>query len=290
MKPLILIAAAAALALGACSDAASVGGDAAFGKRVRAYLLEHPEVLEEAIVKLEEKKAAQATASQSKALASSRQALERDPRDFALGPADAKVAVVQFFDYRCPYCKTIADDYVRLAQQQPDVRFVFKEWPILDRGGEPVSEYAARAALAAKAQGKYLQVHQALMSARALDMATIDLVLAANGVDLAAAKAAVNAPAVGEHLRETGKLADSIQAGGTPAFFVAGKPVEFTGPEALTTAIAQAKRESGPPARPATRSAGTDRPPSSAEPSPESPGRRPPAPSDSGSLPASAAP
>jgi protein-disulfide isomerase len=245
MKSLILTAAAAALTLAACSDGAAVGGDAAFGQRVRAYLLEHPEVLEEAIVKLEEKKAAQAAASQTKALAGSRQALERDPRDFALGPADAKVAVVQFFDYRCPYCKTVAGDYVRLAQQHPDVRFVFKEWPILDRGGEPVSEYAARAALAAKAQGKYLQVHQALMSARALDMATIDRVLAANGVDLAAAKAAVNTPAVGEHLRENGKLADSIQAGGTPAFFVGGKPVEFTGPAALTEAIAQAKRGGG---------------------------------------------
>ena len=241
MKTQILLAAAAALALSACSEAGAVGDDA-FGKRVRAYLLEHPEVLEEAIVKLEEKRAVASTAAQTKALAGARSALDRDPRDFALGPADAKVAVVQFFDYRCPYCKTVAGDYVRLAQANPDVRFVFKEWPILDRGGEPVSEYAARAALAAKEQGKYLQVHQALMSAKALDMAGVDRILAANGVDLAKAKAAVQSPAVSDQIRDVAKLANDVQAGGTPSFIVAGKPVEFTGPESLAQAIAEAKR------------------------------------------------
>jgi protein-disulfide isomerase len=245
MKIQILLAATAALAVAACSEAGAVGDDA-FGKRVRAYLLEHPEVLEEAIVKLEEKRAVANTAAQTKALAGARQALERDPRDFALGPADAKVTVVQFFDYRCPYCKTVADEYVRLAQREPDVRFVFKEWPILDRGGgEPVSEYAARAALAAKAQGKYLPVHQALMSAKALDLAGVDRILAANGVAMAPAKTAVDSKAVGDHIRDVAQLAQQVQAEGTPAFFVAGKPVEFTGPESLAGAIAAAKRGGG---------------------------------------------
>ena len=243
MKISILLA-AVTLVLAGCSEAAAPG-DEAFGRRVRAYLLEHPEVLEEAIVKLEEKRAAASTAAQTKALAASRQALERDPRDFATGPADAKVAVVQFFDYRCPYCNQVADQYVRLSQQHPDVRFVFKEWPILDRGGEPVSEYAARAALAAKEQGKYLPVHQALMSARALDLAAVDRILAANGVDMAKAKAAVESKGVSEHIRDTAKLARDVQAEGTPAFIVAGKPLEFTGPESLAAAIAQAKRDGG---------------------------------------------
>ena len=243
MKTKILLAAAAAVALGACSEAGV--GDEAFGRKVRAYLLEHPEVLEEAIVKLEQKRAEASTAAQTKALAGARQALERDPRDFALGPADAKVTVVQFFDYRCPYCKTVADEYVSLAQREPDVRFVFKEWPILDRGGEPVSEYAARAALAAKAQGKYLPVHQALMSAKALDVAGVDRILAANGVAMGPAKTAVDSKAVGDHIRDVAQLAQQVQAEGTPAFFVAGKPVEFTGPESLASAIAAAKRGGG---------------------------------------------
>ena len=242
MKAKILFAAGAALLLGACSETGA-GGDDAFGKRVRAYLLEHPEVLEEAILKLEEKRAVASSAAQTKALAAARQSLERDPRDFATGPADAKVTVVQFFDYRCPYCKQVADEYVRMSQQHPDVRFVFKEWPILDRGGgEPASEYAARAALAAKQQGKYLPVHQALMSAKALDMAAVDRVLAANGVDMTAAKAALRSKPVSDHLRDVATLAEQVQAGGTPSFVVAGKPLEFTGPESLSRAIADAKR------------------------------------------------
>lgn len=150
MKPTLAAALAALPLLAACQPA----DDAVFGQRVRAYLLEHPEVLEEAIRKLDENRTVQATAAQTKALAANRQALERDPRDPVIGNPNGSVTVVEFFDYRCGYCKSIAPEVLALLDSEKDVRFVFKELPILpDANGRiGVSERAARLALAANAK------------------------------------------------------------------------------------------------------------------------------------------
>src|SRR3954469_6326699 len=97
---LALPLAIASLTLAGCDQAKP---DKAFGEKVRAYLLEHPEVLMEASQKLQEKQAAQQTASAQKAIGQYRQAIERDPRDIVINPAGT-ITVTEFFDYRCGYC------------------------------------------------------------------------------------------------------------------------------------------------------------------------------------------
>jgi protein-disulfide isomerase len=82
------------------------------------------------------------------------------PQMPALGSARAKISVVEYMDYNCPYCRLMAPNFQRLVKTDPDVRVIFKDWPIFG----PVSTYAARAALAAQYQGKYLVAHQALLS------------------------------------------------------------------------------------------------------------------------------
>ena len=97
------------------------------------------------------------------ALPALRAALERDPRDFVANP-NGKVTVTEFYDYRCPHCINIAPKVVGLIRSRPDVRFVFKEMPIFGA----TSEHAARAAFAAKAQGKdYVGLYEAFMGDRA---------------------------------------------------------------------------------------------------------------------------
>ena len=238
--PALLGAALAALALAGCSEAS--GGDEAFGKRVRAYLLEHPEVLEEAIQRLDQKRAEASAADQVKALAANRQALERDARDPVFGQADAPVTVVEFFDYRCPYCKTVADDVVALASAGRDIRFVFKELPILpDANGRlGVSERAARLALAAHGQGKYLAVHSDLMAARPLDDVVLERIARKHGLDPAMARTA--SPAVGAHLEANQKLAEALGVSGTPAFVVGDVVIPGADLEALRAAIVQARK------------------------------------------------
>ena len=99
-------------------------------------------------------------ADQSVALLSSRRdVLERDPNAPVLGNVDGDVTIVEFFDYNCPYCKRVKPEIQALMAADPDIRLVCREWPILGEG----SVFAARAALAARNQGKYEEFHWALM-------------------------------------------------------------------------------------------------------------------------------
>jgi protein-disulfide isomerase len=99
-------------------------------------------------------------ADQSVALMSSRRdVLERDPNAPVLGNVDGDVTIVEFFDYNCPYCKRVKPEIQALMAADPDIRLVYREWPILGEG----SVFAARAALAARNQGKYEEFHWAMM-------------------------------------------------------------------------------------------------------------------------------
>src|SRR6201999_4233380 len=97
-------------------------------------ILEHPEIIEEAAIKLETKKAEEAAAEAQRVsqvlIPRHREAIERDRRDFVANPS-GKITVTDFFDYRCGYCRAAAPEVLRLIRENPDVRLVFKEYPIL---------------------------------------------------------------------------------------------------------------------------------------------------------------
>jgi protein-disulfide isomerase len=212
------------------------------GSNVRAYLLEHPEVLQEAQMALQTKDAEAAVEETNQAAAANAGLLAPDARDPAFGPANAKVTVIEFFDFRCPGCKAVAHDYRALIAAHPEVRFVFKDWPILDRGDDITSQYAARAALAAHQQGKYLEVYDALMTERALSIEAIDAILAAHGVDMARAKAAIAAPDTTRHIADIHTTAAALRLRGTPTFFVNGKASPGIDPAEIGKLIEAAKR------------------------------------------------
>lgn len=212
------------------------------GSNVRAYLLEHPEVLQEAQMALQTKDAEAAVEETNQAAAANAGLLAPDARDPAFGPANANVTVIEFFDFRCPGCKAVAHDYRALMAAHPEVRFVFKDWPILDRGDDITSQYAARAALAAHQQGKYLEVYDALMTERALSIEAIDAILAAHGVDMARAKAAIAAPDTTRHIADIHTTAAALRLRGTPTFFVNGKASPGIDPAEIGKLIEAAKR------------------------------------------------
>ena len=241
IRRLVTLAAVLALGLSACSKAPGASAsDEAFGKQVRAYLLEHPEVLEEASAKLNEQRRQQALAASSTAIAAQKAALEADPHDYVANPA-GKITVVEFFDYRCPYCKAALPQLESLIENNKDVRFVFKEFPILpDADGRiGVSLRAARAAMAAVQAGKYPQVHHDLMARKPLDDFAIAQVLTANGIDPLKAIASTD---YDQHLKEVHDLAQTINAAGTPAFVVGGSLIEGARMDDLAAAISQARK------------------------------------------------
>ena len=237
MKPPALLAllALAGLTLTACQKS----DDAAFGQRVRAYLLSHPEVLQEVAQKLDARQAAAEANDQRRAkalLPGLRPAIERDPRDFVANPGGA-VTVTEFYDYRCPHCAEAAPKVMALIQANPDVRFVFKEMPIFG----PTSEHAARAALAVKtAHGDSLGVYQAFMNARPLDDAAIDRIALRNGAQAADLSPAA-APAVNAHLAQTAALFTKLSLGGTPAFIVGDSIILGADMPAVDIAIARTR-------------------------------------------------
>lgn len=231
-----------ALVLAGCSQAQHpvAQSDDSFGQQVRAYLLKHPEVIEEASAKLNEERRLQALANTAKAIKDHKAALEHDSRDFVANP-DGKITVVEFFDYRCPFCKASQPDVQSLILTNKDVRFVFKEFPILpDANGKiGVSLRAARAALAAADAGKYEAVHDALMNAKPLDDEGIAKVLKANGVD--AAKATTST-AYDQHIKDVHDLALAINTTGTPAFVVGDSLIEGNQMDTLEAAIDKARK------------------------------------------------
>ena len=219
-----------------------------FGSRVRAYLIQNPEVLQDVSNALDLKAQQQQivenrakTAEITATAAANPGLLAVDSRDAAFGPADAKVTVIEFFDFRCPGCKATAPEVLRMMQAHPDVRFVFKEWPILDGPTNGVSHYAARAAQAAHRQGKYLPVFRDLMAAPALSEAAVDSILAANGVSMSQAEAAMSSPEIARHMADMQTSAMAMGLVGTPTFFVNGKAMETIQPAALDRTIREAK-------------------------------------------------
>lgn len=207
-----------------------------FGQKVRAYLLEHPEVLMEASAKLQEKQAAQQNASAQKAIGQYRQAIERDPRDIVINPTGT-ITVTEFFDYRCSFCRHATPEIVELVQKNPDVRLVLKDFVIFGND----SEAAARIALGAKDQGKSLELYKALMAENALDAAGALRIAAGLGVDMAKAKAVGESQAVTQHLADTAGLARTLGLQGTPAFIVGETLVPGADMNALKLAIDQVR-------------------------------------------------
>ena len=195
---------------------ASATGDAAFGARVRTYLLAHPEVLAEAMQKLQDKETAQAAAAARSSILTHRAALDHDPRDPVEGNPHGSATLVEFFDYRCPYCRVAAPELPAFLKLHPDVRLVMKEFPILSEQ----SETAARYALAAAAQGKYWPVHQGLMKLAQLNDAAIQGVLRENGVDMTRARTDADSPAIRRQIEDVHALAVALGINGTPTFIV----------------------------------------------------------------------
>lgn len=188
---------------------------------VKDYLLENPEIIRDAIIKLQEKEAMQDQELQRESIASAKDALENDPRDASIGPDDAKVTIVEFFDYNCGYCKR-ATPWIEEAAKKygDDVRIVFKELPILDDRTK-TSRIAARAALAADKQGKYQEMHFALMNQKRLSGDIVRKTAEDIGLDMKRYDADLADPTIDQHINDTLQLANRLPAlTGTPFFIV----------------------------------------------------------------------
>lgn len=209
------------------SDAAEPLSDAqkkAVEDLIHDYIMDHPNVMIESLHAYDAKERAAQEEAAQKAVSSNRDALERDPSAPVGGNPKGDVTVVEFFDYRCGYCKKAAPAIQELLKTDPNIRIVFKEFPILG----PDSVTAARAALAAWkiAPEKYVPLHMALMETRGdLSEARVLEVAKKVGIDPDKLKTAMGDAQIQAALEQNVALAQALQISGTPAFVVGGKMV-----------------------------------------------------------------
>ncbi len=165
-----------------------------------------------------------------------------DPGVPILGSAKADVTVVEYFDYNCPFCRALAPVFRPFIDQDRAAAVLYKDWPIF--GG--VSIYAAQAALAAKYQDKYLQAHDALMSApRLAENSQVDAALRGAGVDMAQLKKDLIAhrASIDELLKRNDAEARGLGLRGTPGILVGRRLVSgISDLHALQSAVALSRR------------------------------------------------
>ena len=241
IRPLLVTAALAMVAMTpACADASKTTTSqerSDIEQIVHEYIVTHPEVIEEAIYALNARDRAQAAADAKAAITANYDALYNLSTDYSIGPADAPVTLVEFFDYRCGYCKRSVD-YVQGLPEAYDnkVRVVFKEYPIF--GG--ISEDAALAALAAGKQGKYREMHVALMKLKSNDDLTskkIDALAEGIGIDVRKMRADMKSIAVQKQLDETQQLGHALDLFGTPGFYIGETHIEGANQQGVAEAI-----------------------------------------------------
>ena len=212
----MILAATLALALPEQSLSQEISDD-----RIKALvaetLRENPELVLEALQALDARQAEAQAAATASVLAEERATLDRDPNAPVLGNPDGDVTIVEFFDYNCPYCKRAMPEINALLAEDSKVRLVLREWPILSEG----SAFAARAALASRQQGKYAELHDALMTMRGkVEAETVLRVAGEIGLDVERLKIDMQSPEVEEHIATSMRLAEALGFTGTPSFVV----------------------------------------------------------------------
>ena len=237
-----LLALCALFAAPASAEGLDDAARAEINAMIRDYILDNPEVIVEAMQVLEQRQKAAEAGRDAEMIAANSGAIYEDGFSHVGGAPDGDVTVVEFLDYRCPYCKRAHESVAELLAADAKVRLITKEFPILG----PDSTYASRAAMAAKMQGDAIyeafgdamMAHQGELNERAV------LRLAEEaGADIERLKADMEKPEIAENIRKTYALARQLGISGTPGFIIGERIVRgFVPADALRDLVAEARR------------------------------------------------
>ncbi len=208
---------------------------------VREYLLDNPELLLEMQNALEARQKEEQRVASIEAIKQNKDAIFNSPFDGVVGNPNGKVTIVEFYDYNCGYCKRARADMHALMQENPDLRFVLKEFPIL--GPDSQKAHVVSMAFLKLMPEKYLEYHDKLLGGegRAGEESAIKVALEL-GADEAKLREAMKDPAIIEAFNQTYDLANKLQISGTPSYVV-GNEVVFgaLGKDVLAEKVATAR-------------------------------------------------
>lgn len=191
---------------------------AAFNDAVRAYLLENPEVIFEAVEVFEAREAELKAISDVEIISSNHDEIFNDGRSWVGGNASGDVTIVEFLDYRCGYCKKAFRDVRELVESDDNIRFVVKEFPILGEESMLASRFAIAVRIVAGGEA-YKFAHDELMVMRgAVNDKSLSRIARRLGLKFAAISEAMNSPIVDDEIRANYALAQKLSISGTPSF------------------------------------------------------------------------
>lgn len=244
VKTFLMSACVAAMSLAAFTPAAHALDDAQkkeFGAFIREYLVSHPEVLEEAKAALEKKQAEEQASAANQAVSRNSESIFNSPDDVTLGNPKGDVTVVEFFDYNCGYCKQALPDMHAMLKQDPNLRFVLKEFPIL--GPDSLAAHRVADAFRKISKDKYAEFHDELLGShtRATEARALE-VAAKLGVDEAQIRKMMKDSPADEAIKESYRVASELGIGGTPSYVVGNEPVfGAIGAEELSAKVANVR-------------------------------------------------
>jgi len=221
--PALLVVSALALtaALPARADEFTSAQRGAVEKIIKEYLLEHPEVLQEAMAALEKKQAVAEAEKAKTAIKDHSDAIFNSPYQVTLGNLQGDVTFVEFFDYNCGYCKRAMTDMFSLMEKDPKLKVVLKEFPVLGPGSVEAARVAAAVRMQDKTGTKYREFHQKLLGGRGqADKARAMAVAKEVGLDVARLEKDMKSEEVTTTINENMKLAEALGINGTPSYVI----------------------------------------------------------------------
>lgn len=198
--------------------------DADIEKLVHEYLLKNPEVILEALQTLERRREEQLAANQQRQIQANADILHKSDHQIVIGNPDGDVTLVEFFDYNCGFCRQTLATVEQLIEQDPNIKIILKEFPVLGPG----SQEAARVSIAASkiAPTKYKDLHTKLLQSHGQVNERIALALSADlGIDTAKIESFMRTPQADEAINEVYQLASDLGINGTPSFIIGNEMI-----------------------------------------------------------------
>jgi protein-disulfide isomerase len=188
---------------------------------IRDYLVSHPEVLQEAIAELDKRQAAADLEKTKNAVAGNAETLFSSSHHVVLGNSKGDVTMVEFFDYNCAFCKRAMPDMLELLKDDPNLRIILKEFPVLGPGSVDAAKVAVAVRMQDKSGKKYLDFHQKLLGGRGQADKVRALAVAKEvGMDMKRIDTDLASDEVKVSLDESLKLAETLGLNGTPSYIV----------------------------------------------------------------------
>ncbi len=192
---------------------------------IKNYLVSHPEVLEEAMAELTKRQTAAEAQKHEESITKNASLIFNSPRGVTLGNKDGDVTFVEFFDYNCGYCKRAMADMLDLMKNDPKLKVVLKEFPVLSDGSVDAAKVAVAVRMQDPTGQKYLDFHQKLLGGRGpADKARAMAAAKEAGLDTAKIEKDLASPEVKATIEENFKLAEDMGLNGTPSYVI-GKQI-----------------------------------------------------------------